>query len=446
MNRLRLVAAVIVVAVPLGAGQAAAAPVKQRTAPSHILDRVERPLIVGGLPASPGTFSMMAFVVYEDSGTGDIFVCSGTVVAPTVVLTAGHCALNDETGAADVPAGYAVVTGSLDWTSPVREVSAVTRTIINPAYDPATGDGDAALLVLASPTTAPAVPLAADPGDLGLMQAGSAVQIAGWGLTLAGTIPDQLQWGVTTVQTPSSCSVEAGAGGASFDPSAQMCTMDDPAFADATCNGDSGGPLLGRRADGTWVEIGVTNFGPTDCSLHIPDFFARADSISPWVASAIQSLSGSGAGAGSGAPSAPVGTPPPPGTPRPAPVPPTWSLKPLAGVYRGRTSQHFPLTVQVAASRTAVSSLSFGFTLSCTRHRRVSYRISPGRGHLTWPLKQQHGLGFDDRFTDSTGEHYEVKGSFDSTGSAAGFISTAWRSRRLGTCRSGLVSWSARAS
>ena len=48
----------------------------------RILNRAERPLIVGGLPAAPGTFGMMAFVVYEDSGTGDLSVCSGTVVSP----------------------------------------------------------------------------------------------------------------------------------------------------------------------------------------------------------------------------------------------------------------------------------------------------------------------------------------------------------------------------
>jgi hypothetical protein len=70
--------------------------------------------------------------------------------------------------------------------------------------------------------------------------------------------------------------------------------------------------------------------------------------------------------------------------------------------------------------------------------------MSPGRGHITWRLTQDHGLGFDETFKDSTGEHYEVKGNFDTSGSAAGFINTTWRSRRFGTCRSGSVSWGAR--
>ena len=438
MKRLVLAAVALVAVLALGATVASAAPSKGRAEALRILDRAEHPLIVGGLPAAPGTFGMMAFVVYEDPGTGDLSVCSGTVVSPQLVLTAGHCAVDEATGVADQAAGYAVVTGTLDWTSPGRQVSSVSRTIINPVYNPGTGDGDAALLVLSTPTTAPAVALAGDPGDVPLLQPGTAAQIAGWGLTLAGTIPDQLQWGVSAVQSLGYCATEAGLGGLAFDPSREMCAIDAPTYADGTCNGDSGGPLLAQRAGGTWIEIGITNSGAADCSTGVPNFFARADSLSEWVASVIQ-----GPAPPSG-PSAPVITPPPVAPSPPVASPLTMTPKPLAGTYRGRTSQHWPITLQVAPSRSALSSLSFSFTLNCTRHRRVSYSMSPGRGHITWRLKQDHGLGFDDTFSDTAGGHYEVKGNFDSTGSAAGFITTTWKSRRLGTCRSGSVSWGAR--
>ena len=438
MKRLVLAAVALVAVLALGATVASAAPGTGRAEALRILDRAEHPLIVGGLPAAPGTFGMMAFVVYEDPGTGDLSVCSGTVVSPQLVLTAGHCAVDEATGVADQAAGYAVVTGTLDWTSPGRQVSSVSRTIINPVYNPGTGDGDAALLVLSTPTTAPAVALAGDPGDVPLLQPGTAAQIAGWGLTLAGTIPDQLQWGVSAVQSLGYCATEAGLGGLAFDPSREMCAIDAPTYADGTCNGDSGGPLLAQRAGGTWIEIGITNSGAADCSTGVPNFFARADSLSEWVASVIQ-----GPAPPSG-PSAPVITPPPVAPPPPVASPLTMTPKPLAGTYRGRTSQHWPITLQVAPSRSALSSLSFSFTLNCTRHRRVSYSMSPGRGHITWRLKQDHGLGFDDTFSDTAGGHYEVKGNFDSTGSAAGFITTTWKSRRFGTCRSGSVSWGAR--
>ena len=59
-----------------------------------------------------------------------------------------------------------------------------------------------------------------------------------------------------------------------------MCAIDAPTYADGTCNGDSGGPLLAQRADGTWIEIGITNSGAADCSTGVPNFFARADALS----------------------------------------------------------------------------------------------------------------------------------------------------------------------
>jgi secreted trypsin-like serine protease len=89
------------------------------------------------------------------------FNCTGTVVAPNVVLTAGHCGVDDTTGAALDPSGYAVVTGSVDWTNQAaRQVSPVSRVIVNPRYDSGTDAFDAAVLVLSRPTTAPAIPLA----------------------------------------------------------------------------------------------------------------------------------------------------------------------------------------------------------------------------------------------------------------------------------------------
>ncbi len=431
----------VLTATALGATQAPASTVKRPAAARAGHAPLERPMIVGGAPASPGTFGMMAFVLYQDPATGNGFVCSGTVIAPQLVLTAGHCAQDPGTGVADQPSGYAVATGSLDWTSPARQVSGVARTILNPAYDPATGAGDAALLVLTTATTAPAVPLASDPGDLSLLQPGTPAQIAGWGLTTAGSIPYQLQWGVSAVQSPGYCGGEAAIAGASFDPSRQLCAIDAPTYADATCNGDSGGPLLARRSDGTWAEIGITSSGPASCTTGFPDFFTRADALSSWAAGWIGAL------AGTSAPAAPVTAPPPQPTPPVAspPIAPAHTT-PLAGVYRGRTRQHWPITLRIAPSRTAVSSLSFSFTLTCTRHRPISYSISPGRGHVTWRLKQARGMGFDDTFTDGTGEHYEVKGNFDSSGSAAGFMTTTWRTRRFGTCKSGLVTWGAHAT
>ena len=126
--------------------------------------------IIGGSPAAAGTWPSMAFVAYVDPDGAFEFTCSGTVVAVNVVLTAGHCGASESTGVAYDPSSYAVSTGSLDCGRPmIRQVSGVSRVIVYPGFvsfdSGEFADGDASLLQLSTPTTAPAMPLASDPDD-----------------------------------------------------------------------------------------------------------------------------------------------------------------------------------------------------------------------------------------------------------------------------------------
>ncbi len=112
--------------------------------------------VIGGQPAQPGTFPWMAYVL--DLRGNSVGQCSGTVVAPNVILTAGHCAEDVQTGVVSEASGYRVTTGNVDWAAPAteRQVSDVTRVIVCSCFDRHTAVGDVALLQLATPTTAPA--------------------------------------------------------------------------------------------------------------------------------------------------------------------------------------------------------------------------------------------------------------------------------------------------
>jgi secreted trypsin-like serine protease len=105
----------------------------------------------------------MAYVL--DFRGNEVGQCSGTVVAPNLILTAGHCAEDMQTGVVNEASGYQVTTGNVDWAAPETEkqVSGVTRVIPCPCFDRHTLVGDAALLQLSTPTTAPAVTLASRP-------------------------------------------------------------------------------------------------------------------------------------------------------------------------------------------------------------------------------------------------------------------------------------------
>ena len=212
--------------------------------------------------------------------------CSGTVVAPNLVLTAGHCAVATETGVTNEAAGYRVVTGVVDWANPERLVSDVSRVLVYPhmriyGYHDE-GWGDAALLVLSTPTTAPAIPLAS-PADANLLRGGTHALVAGWGKTKyhQNQPNEQLMWGKTVVQSQRWCKQRAYP----FNPEQQICTIDSPIFTSGTCFGDSGGPLLATRPGvQSLIEIGITSeLVSPHCSTRRATVLTRTDLISPWV-------------------------------------------------------------------------------------------------------------------------------------------------------------------
>jgi hypothetical protein len=240
--------------------------------------------VVGGQTAEPGTFPWMAYVL--DVHGNDIGQCSGTVVAPNLVLTAGHCAEDMQTGILNEASGYRVVTGNVDWDAPEteRQVSGVTRVIVCSCFDRRTDVGDVALLQLSTPTSAPAVTLASSPpGDRKAL-------LAGWGRTYyhQEALGERLQWAPTVVQQPERCEHQAPP----FSPASQICVMDTPGRQTGVCEGDSGGPLLlpAPSAAGGMVQVGVTDHGYGECATTSPSVFTRVDAISAWVRGWAQAL------------------------------------------------------------------------------------------------------------------------------------------------------------
>lgn len=242
--------------------------------------------IVGGTAAASEEWPWAAFILAADA-KGEGFSCTGTVIAPTLVLTAGHCIEDIITGRKTPVGQYVVVTGSRDVRdSTLRQVSRVSRSIAYPNFNRFKVHGDAGLLVLTTPTTAPAVALAS-PTDAALFAANTPTWIAGWGLS--GSLAKLkrtpvLRRGATYVQPRLYCRNHARAYYPFFNYSSQLCTITPPGFSIGTCHGDSGGPALAFREDGTPVQIGITSLGAADCDTHLPDVFTRVDRIYSWIA------------------------------------------------------------------------------------------------------------------------------------------------------------------
>jgi secreted trypsin-like serine protease len=234
--------------------------------------------VIGGHVARPGQFASIAEVV--DVRRKSALVCTGTVVSPRLVLTAGHCAANLLTGANNTASGYLVLTGAVSDNDPAGQVSHVLGVLVYEGFSRRYARGDAALLVLSTPTTAPAVELATR-ADARMLHAGRTATLAGWGLTaLTSHGPSAVvRWTQTVLQGPRWCARNAPP----FFRRGEICAIDSVHHTAGACFGDSGGPLLVSRPDGSVIDVGIVSHGYRDCSTHTPGVFTRVDAVGSWL-------------------------------------------------------------------------------------------------------------------------------------------------------------------
>jgi secreted trypsin-like serine protease len=240
--------------------------------------------IIGGKIAPITEFPSLAFIVAQTSKQSG-FACTGTVIAPRVILTAGHCAEDLDLGGFTPASAYAVVTGV---SNPHQAKSAnlfpVAATHVFPGFDPGTLRGDASILVLEKPTPAPPIAMAGA-ADAPLYAGGASVQLAGWGLMHANATsePRRLRTAPTMVLDPKACRARTHSFYPVYSANLQLCTTDPPAHRTGGCFGDSGGPVIAGRADGSPVEIGVVSTGGPACNPKLPNIFTRVDRVSTWA-------------------------------------------------------------------------------------------------------------------------------------------------------------------
>jgi secreted trypsin-like serine protease len=242
--------------------------------------------VVGGQNASPGEYPSVAEITFGP------FLCTGTLVAPEWVLTAGHC--SSVTGAA--------VATPASWPTPLINVRiggvtqddgeqrGVSRVVMHPNYLLTSGY-DISLLRLSQNATMTPTQVAGA-GERSLWTAGALETIVGWGTTSeGGDLPDNLQEARVPITTDQYC---AGAY-SDFDPATMVCAGFPEGGVD-TCQGDSGGPMFARTTAGVLRIVGTTSFGEGCARPGKPGVYARVadDTLRPWIAR------NTGTGVGSG--------------------------------------------------------------------------------------------------------------------------------------------------
>lgn len=237
--------------------------------------------IIRGSQATIEEFPWLVQVQY--AGAVDEMGCTGTVVAPRVVLTAAHCVLSGA-GRVERPAGFTVTTGTADLRlAKAKNRARVGRVLVFPGYDRFKGKFDAALLILANPVAAQALPMA-DWTDAGLLGPGTRIMVAGWGLLnyAPPVLPATLRKAAMQVEDNESCRQKTKSLFHLF-PAYQFCAAPLPGRRAMTCHGDSGGPGIAWRPNGKPVLIGIIDLGAPDCAVDVPEVLVRVDRISDWA-------------------------------------------------------------------------------------------------------------------------------------------------------------------
>lgn len=207
-----------------------------------------------------------------DSG---FFICGGTIIGPTYVITAGHCTFEITAENIQIRAGSSLLSSG----GILVQVKSFEN---HPEYRHGTFNYDLAILILdtALPTSNPGIKAIELPDRDETIGMNDIARISGWGTTrIGGKAQENLQYVDISVVEWELCHKIYSAGRITITRQ-MVCAGNIESDGNGACQGDSGGPMVVNHK-----LFGAVSFGIGCGNRVIPQVFTSIanNAIRDWI-------------------------------------------------------------------------------------------------------------------------------------------------------------------
>ena len=196
------------------------------------------------------------------------FICSGTLISSSVILTAAHC-LDSK----NLKFFVKIKTPTLMQEAPFYAATSWTGFRYDPGTKVKPPEGDIGLLKIKTNITGIKFPSLANSEISKRITTKTPLILMGWGDDQNRKPADTLRFSKLSLQDQKSQTDWRGNFNIKTMISAGKYIKDEKKWS-GSCNGDSGGPLLADFGGLTYV-VGVTSWGHKQCRTEIPSVFSR---------------------------------------------------------------------------------------------------------------------------------------------------------------------------
>jgi len=232
--------------------------------------------IINGSTANSTDWSWMVSITIADSSALVGAFCAGSLIHPSWVVTAAHCAKNNIDNLQVVLGRHTLSDEN------TGEIIKIKKIIKHPNYDndPENPLSDIALIQLEKPSSQPILRIAETYNKLDSKDV--LATVIGWGLTNVkdkSSISDQLQQTSLPIVSNQVCNAPESYKGDVAD--SMLCAGLAEGGTDA-CIGDSGAPLM-VNTDIGWQQVGIVSWGESCAQPNFYGVYTRISSFNHFV-------------------------------------------------------------------------------------------------------------------------------------------------------------------